>query len=347
MADLTAHFHPVLRASRLRRGPVRVELGGIGYALWRDATHTPRALVDRCPHRHAPLSRGTVRGDGRLACGYHGWHFDGAGDGRSPAVPNLGTCTARAVQLIEHHGWLWLAGLVTPRGALPGLARAGEDDDARAWRFIGSHAVRAEAPLHVVLDNFSENEHTPYVHGRLGWREEDASRVTVETRCLADRTEVAYTAPQRPSVLLPLLLVREGDVLHNDWVTRFSPVHSIYTLSWRDPHTLARRPFSLRVAICFVPETDRRTNIVSFLFSHLDPGRHLVPRRALDAAALALSWKEVWDDARWVRHVADTQPGFEGMRLTRFDRPLAHNRKLTEALYYGASPASLIQLERS
>ncbi len=341
MADLTCHFHPVLRASRLRRRPVRVEIGGVGYALWRDASRTPRALIDRCPHRHAPLSRGTVRPDGRLACGYHGWHFDGDGDGRSPAVPNLGKCTAAAFQVVEHHGWLWLANTATPRTALPDLVLGASDDD-RQWDFVGSHAVRAEAPLHVVLDNFSENEHTPYVHGRLGWREEDAAQVTVETRCLPDRTEVAYTAPQRPSALLPLVLVRDGDVLHNEWVTRFSPVHSIYSLSWRDPRTDVRRPFSLRVAICFVPESARRTNIVSFMFSHLAPGRHLVPRRVLDATAFAMGWKEVWDDARWVRHIADTQPGFEGMRLTRFDKPLAHNRKLTESIYLRTS--SVVQL---
>ena len=325
--SLTRHFHPVLRSSKLRTKPVRVEIDGHGYALWRDATGTPRALHDRCPHRHAPLSAGRVRPDGRLACGYHGWHFDGAGHGISPAVQDM-KCEVDAFQLLEHHGWLWLAAREVARTALPVLAADG-------WRFVGSYALDAPAPLHVVVDNFSENEHTPYVHGRLGWREEDASRVTIDVRCLADRTEVTYTAPQRPSVLLPLVLVRDGDVLENRWVTRFSPIHSIYELSWRDPKTDERRPFSLRVGIVFVPRSVRSTQIVSFLFSRLE-GRHFVPRRVLDAAAYAMGWKEVWDDARWVHHVADTQRGFEGMRLTRFDKPLAHNRKLADALYHGA-----------
>jgi phenylpropionate dioxygenase-like ring-hydroxylating dioxygenase large terminal subunit len=338
MTDLRRHLHPVIRAARLRKGPARVSIGGTAYALWRDADGVPRALVDRCPHRHAPLSRGTVRPDGRLACGYHGWHFDGEGRAKSPAVPNLGTCTAASAQLVEHCGWLWLGGRELGRDMLPTLAAPG-------WDFIGSYAHAAPAPLHVVFDNFSENEHTPYVHGRLGWREEDAARVTVETRCLADRTEVTYTAPQRPSALLPLVLVRDGDILRNEWVTRFSPIHSIYTLTWRDPRTDAARPFAIRVAICFVPETDRRTQIVSFMFTRLD-GKSRVPRRLLDAAALAMGWKEVWDDARWVRHIADTQLGFEGMRLTRFDKPLAHNRRLTDELYY-AAPLVQLRAERS
>jgi phenylpropionate dioxygenase-like ring-hydroxylating dioxygenase large terminal subunit len=328
MTDLTRHVHPVLRASSLRGKPVRVEIGGIGYALWRDATGTPRALIDRCPHRHAPLSKGHVRPDGRLACGYHGWHFDAAGEGTSPAVPEV-RCTAAAFTVLEAHGWLWL----TREGTMPAI-------DTEGWTFIGSHAQLAHAPLHVVVDNFSENEHTPYVHDRLGWTEQDAARVEVETRCEGDRTEVVYLAPQRASRLLPLLGIRAGDELRNEWVTRFSPIHSIYTLSWRDPRTDERRPYSLRVAVFFVPVTERTTRLVSFTFSRAT-GRLPIPRRILDAMAYAMGWKEVWDDVRWVRHLADTQRGFEGMRLTRFDKPLAHNRKLADALYSGAPLVSL------
>jgi phenylpropionate dioxygenase-like ring-hydroxylating dioxygenase large terminal subunit len=340
MADLTAHFHPVLRASRLRDRPVRVEIGSVGYVLWRDRDRdrTPRALLDRCPHRHAPLSKGRVRSDGRLACGYHGWHFDGTGDGRSPAVPNLGACTVPAMQIVEQSGWLWLAGAAVSIDRLPDMTFPG-------WDFIGSHAQRADAPLHVVVDNFSENEHTPYVHDRLGWREEDAARVQVETRCEGDRTEVTYVAPQRPSVLLPLVLVQNGDTLHNEWVTRFSPIHSVYTLTWRDPRG-ATRPYALRVAIYFVPESETTTNIVSFMFSRLT-GRSWVPRRMLDATAFAMGWKEVWDDKRWVRHVAGTQLGFEGMRLTRFDKPLAHNRKLATELYFADPIVTLRKSKQS
>jgi phenylpropionate dioxygenase-like ring-hydroxylating dioxygenase large terminal subunit len=327
MTDLSRHFHPVLRASRLRDKPVRVEIGGVGYALWRDRDGEPRAVMDRCPHRHAPLSKGVVRPDGRLACGYHGWHFDGAGVGCSPAVPDV-KCSVAAYAIVQRLGWLWLGG----SGSVPEFATDG-------WDFIGSHGQRAPAPLHVVVDNFSENEHTPYVHDRLGWREEDAARVSVETKCEDDRTEVTYIAPQRPSRLLPLVLVKNGDTLRNEWVTRFSPVHSIYTLTWRGPNGEVR-PFSLRVAVCFVPESERTTNIVSFMFSRLE-GRSRMPRKALDAIAYAMGWKEVWDDKRWLRHIADTQRGFEGMRLTRFDKPLAHNRRLMDALYYGSEVVQL------
>ena len=55
------------------------------------------------------------------------------------------------------------------------------------------------------LDNFSEDEHTPYVHTRLGWDDSHADQVAFEARNLEDRTEVSYRAPQRPAPLIKLL----------------------------------------------------------------------------------------------------------------------------------------------
>src|ERR1700735_5522740 len=39
----------------------------------------PAVLEDRCPHRFAPLHRGTLIHGGRLRCGYHGLEFDAGG----------------------------------------------------------------------------------------------------------------------------------------------------------------------------------------------------------------------------------------------------------------------------
>jgi hypothetical protein len=60
---------------------------------------------------------------------------------------------------------------------------------------------------------------------------------------------------------------------------------------------------------------------------------------ALDPVVWALTWKEVFDDVRWLRHVADTPYSFRGMRLNRFDGPLSRSRPLLERIYYGAASA--------
>lgn len=69
------------------------------------------ALNDRCPHRFAPLSAGTLCDDGAsIQCAYHGLRFDGSGacvhnPHAAGAIPKAATVTSYAV--CERHGLLW------------------------------------------------------------------------------------------------------------------------------------------------------------------------------------------------------------------------------------------------
>ena len=47
--------------------------------FYRDSNGKVNALMDRCPHKFAPLSAGCVKGDS-VVCGYHGLTFDCSGD---------------------------------------------------------------------------------------------------------------------------------------------------------------------------------------------------------------------------------------------------------------------------
>jgi hypothetical protein len=38
---------------------------------------------------------------------------------------------------------------------------------------------------------------------------------------------------------------------------------------------------------------------------------------------------------RWLAHIADTPYSFRGMRLDRFDAPLARGRRLLDHVYFG------------
>jgi vanillate O-demethylase monooxygenase subunit len=72
-------------------------------AFFRRADGRPAALLDRCPHRLLPLSRGTVVGD-VLQCGYHGMCFDGEGRcTRVPAQNRIPTdAQVRSFPVVEH-----------------------------------------------------------------------------------------------------------------------------------------------------------------------------------------------------------------------------------------------------
>ncbi len=182
-AGILRWFHPVLPAASLRARPVPFRLGGTRYVLWRDATGAARGLLDWCAHRFAPLSAGRVRPDGRLACPYHGWNYDGAGPG------------------------------------------------------------------------------------------EQAAEVEFEHENLEDSLRVQYRGPQRPNPWLPLLGVKPGDVFQNDWVTRYDPVWTCYTLRWFEARTWRPRPLATRFSIFMVPEDDRTTTFHTFLHVHIGLAR--------------------------------------------------------------------------
>lgn len=332
MADVLRFFHPVLASRALHKDPVRVTVDGRHVALFRDAMGRVGALVDRCPHRFAPLSRGRVRPDGRLACPYHGWHFDVEGRGVSPSQPTLTRCDAQPLRAIERHDTIWIAAAGTSDESFPSL------EVPEGHRFAGRFSTLFEAPLHVALDNFSEDEHTPWVHTRLGWTEPDTATISYDARSFADRTEVSYAARQRETALRGLVALKKGDLFHNDWVTRFDPVRTLYSIYWTDPASGARRPGSLHAAIFMVPETERTTRFQVLLFARfLGPFRLVAP--LLRRVAVALVWLEVRDDARFIPIVADTPLDLRGMRLGRFDKPIVHNRRLLRRIYRGDEAA--------
>ncbi|HYI02465.1 MAG TPA: Rieske 2Fe-2S domain-containing protein [Hyalangium sp.] len=341
MPDVTRFFHPVLPARELRKKPLRIELAGRAYALFRDGTGKAAALADACPHRFAPLSAGRVRKDGRLACPYHGWNFDAEGHGRSPSQPDLKKCDTLAFQLVERHDYLWLAAKDTPLTAFPDFVPQG-------FEFTGTFSMLFRAPLHVALDNFSEDEHTPFVHTRLGWDEHDTSTIEFSAENHEDRTEVHYRAPQRASPLMKLLLLKDGDLFHNDWETRFDPVRTSYNIHWKAPSGQSR-PFHHHFAIFMVPETPSTTRFHVFAFLKLvDPRfRPLMP--VVRRAQRVLAWFEVRDDARFIPTVAATPYSLKGMRLGKYDKPIIYQRKLLERIYYAqrsgehVPPVSLVQ----
>jgi len=79
--------------------------------IWRDGDGASHAWEDRCPHRGMRLSFGFVRGN-HIACLYHGWQFDEAGQCRHiPAHPKLDVPeTIQVVRYpsVEARGLIWV-----------------------------------------------------------------------------------------------------------------------------------------------------------------------------------------------------------------------------------------------
>lgn len=121
------------------------------------------ALLDRCPHRFAPLSTGKFDG-GVVECGYHGLAFDGAGRCvRNPHGPVTRSMRAVSFPVAERHYavWIWFGDPDRADPALiPDLSYIdGMPDDAR----ILMHMPTA-ANYRLLTDNIMDLSHADYLH---------------------------------------------------------------------------------------------------------------------------------------------------------------------------------------
>ena len=156
-------WHPVAECADVSDAPCAVTLLGDRYVLWRTGTGHVVGAPDRCPHREAPLSIGTVA-DGVLTCGYHGWSF--GSDGRCVGVPSSGQAATippaahlACVGVEERYGLVWIC-LGEPAGRIPIIAQEGD----RSFRRINSGIQRWDVSATRMVDNFCDVSHFPWVH---------------------------------------------------------------------------------------------------------------------------------------------------------------------------------------
>jgi phenylpropionate dioxygenase-like ring-hydroxylating dioxygenase large terminal subunit len=187
-------WHPVALSAELGSQPIAVHLAGQAWALARIAG-TVAAFPDACPHRRARLSAGSIV-DGTLQCRYHGWRY--AADGACVCIPALDPSSSipgratlqRAAEVAEADGLIWLAPR-TPRAArpaVPGSLPGHLTGDGAAT--ITLPVMRLEANAALLMDNFLDEAHFPFVHAATigGAGPEPIERADV------DRDDLSFTA---------------------------------------------------------------------------------------------------------------------------------------------------------
>jgi phenylpropionate dioxygenase-like ring-hydroxylating dioxygenase large terminal subunit len=321
------HWHPVLCSRALRDRPVGVRLHGKGIVLFRAEQQQIGALAECCPHRRMRLSFGRVV-DHRLQCAYHGWHFDRHGAGESPGTPKL-HAQAESYEAIEKHGAIW----VRASGSEASFPRF----DIDGWYNVCTMSHEIKSPLELVVDNFTEIEHTPTTHAMFGYALERMHEVQVRFEPTASSVRVINNGPpKRIALLLRLMLgIRAHYQFNDDWTTYFSPVYSVYDHWWSDPKTQREGLVRWRLYIFFTPRDDEETAVITFAYTKSRyPGptgsvslfRWLF-RRMLD--------HEIQLDRRILENLAEQDPGIDGLKLSRFDRVLGLNRERIERIYRG------------
>lgn len=319
------HWHPLCASRSVRRKPVSVRLGDRGLVVFRTSDGVG-VLDDSCPHRRMKLSCGSVRND-CIVCPYHGWTFDKGGAGASPGTPRLHT-QAPAFEVVERAGYVWARS--------PGSQTTFPQIEADGFAPVRPVEQLINAPLELVLDNFTEVEHAATVHKYIGYDLSEMHRVQSIVTARPNYVRVENSGPQKrvPSVVRKMFGVPRDAEFHWEWVTRFSPVHTIYDEFW----TLGTRgrEIGVRGRICafFCPVDEHTTRLVLF------PAFRLPWSNAFNTCCLwfreiarQMVRFEIAQDARMIDQLADTNIEIEGMKLSRFDRTLGLHRERIEKIY--------------
>lgn len=311
-------WRPVLLSRKLGSKPVEIMLNGREIVLFREAGGAPRALANRCPHRQMRLALGKVEGD-QLVCPYHGWRFRGDGGGSAPGTPGMHIATT-CYQVREQHGALWL--------------RSGGLDEVPAFDFPGYRSTALlhhplAAPLHLLLDNMMELEHSASVHSLFGFAPERMHEVATSTSVDDERTHIFYQGPQRklPPHLQLFSGIREGDTFIQDADVMDQPIHAAYDLSWRAPGSQVLRGLELKFVIYFNEVAPGRAEQFTFAWFKCDsPLRTALFSLVRRVMAFHIN-QELAADIALVESLR-LGPGQEDNYLfDRFDRPLAARRK--------------------
>ena len=161
-------WYPAAWPDEISSQPIRRTFLDEPVVLYRLENGDPVGLLDRCPHRFAPLSRGAVIGS-ELQCAYHGLRFDREGictanpDGNSPIPP---AARVKSFRLRLHCGliWIWMGdSACADVTAIPEFETFGDTDH---YRFASGYAHVA-ANYQLITDNLLDLSHVQFRHPQL------------------------------------------------------------------------------------------------------------------------------------------------------------------------------------
>lgn len=329
MLALDRYFHPVLASSKLRSKPISIHLdpriSREKIVVFRTKAGLVSAVADRCPHRGTPLSLGTVNEDS-IHCPYHGWSVDRDGAVMSPTAGAVKNCRVQSFSAHEAHGFIWVA-------TRPDARRAGFPSND--WVHMGGFELDIKAPLEMVLDNFNEDEHFPYVHKVLGWDAEGAKNVHFDFTPREDSIEVHYRGIQRDFLGKSLFLSPRGAYFNNTWTVQFDPVRISYTASTTDAEGAQIAPIRQHVVVYFVPYADGRTVLRVIQYSTLGMKKWNGLIRLLAPLVVGMTKWDFGFDKRLLEAMA--KEGLKAdtpIRYGAYDQPLFHARKLLKQAYF-------------
>lgn len=316
------HWHPVLKSNLLKRLPIQIELNNTKIVLFRTEEKVS-ALMDTCPHRRMPLSKGKIFHN-KIKCAYHGICFDS--DGNSSSIEESSKIQAESFDTVELHNYIWIKKKNIP-AKFPFF-----DIEGLKQIDISEHEIFA--PLELVLDNFTEVEHTPEVHLFLGYDKTKMNEIKVECMTEEETVRIKNIGPQKkiPTLIRYFLEIGENDFFVDDWTTYFSPIYSVYEQYWLDKNFQKRKNY-FKIYVFFNPINKDKTKLIVFTFFKYSKWKNFALNLFIKPILSQIVQAEIKRDKKALEMIQDKNPNVQGMKLTRFDKSLGPNRFRIKKIY--------------
>lgn len=280
--DVMDQWFAACRSSDLKRVPRAFEWFGQPLVLFRTEAGV-HALLDRCPHRHAPLSGGRLIGN-HLQCRYHGWEFEGSG--KCALVPGSTVDPPRysvpSFRCQESDGVVWVATKNAPATPPPSLVFADIDRMKQVWS-----SFTVEGTLFDAIENFVDPMHTHTVHAGLIRTNKKRSPVRIEIRCEGAEVTATYRGEGASSGMIQQLFGL--DIVRT--LGRFR-VPSIVEMEYYN-----ERFMRFRIVLLFTPTAEGKIQVLAGVYGRHALAAVILPvlkpmlRLAVKQDRDVLSWK--------------------------------------------------------
>ncbi|MDJ0926925.1 MAG: aromatic ring-hydroxylating dioxygenase subunit alpha [Gammaproteobacteria bacterium] len=197
-------WYPAEESEQVTRDPLKVQMLGLQFVLWRDENGTAHCISNTCTHRGGSLGDGKVVGN-CVQCPYHGWQFNG--EGLCERIPSLGPldqvperAQIDAYPVEERYGlvFVFLGDLPeSERPTIMPLPEYGQD----GWRALHTRYTWNCNYVRLV-ENQTDPSHVEYVHSGMGMGGRDQNyrvpKINIEEYPWGAGAMVQFYSPELP-----------------------------------------------------------------------------------------------------------------------------------------------------
>jgi len=262
-------WYPAEESKNVTDAPLKVQMLGLNFVLWRDASGQARCVSNICTHRGGSLADGKVV-DGCVQCPYHGWLFNG--EGGCERIPSLGPLKKipdrsriDAYPVEERYGlvFVFLGDLpVEERPTIMPIDEYGQD----GWRTL-TMRYRWQANYVRLVENQSDPSHVEYVHSGMGKSGQDDSyrvpKFDIEETRWGAGTMTEFQTPGSPDEVI-------GETIRKGPSDAGSGFHGI-SMTWTRIHFNATDGMNMYLYACPRDEMDLEIFLVNQRNCYLDP----------------------------------------------------------------------------